>query len=1005
MLISKITAENKDKLKLFKNSSELVSFAQMANDLIYEMKQYNTTPDGLFNFANELAGDVILKQKLEDIHILYSKYEEYTKEKYLDGEDYLAVITSKVSEAEIVKQSAVWVYGFDYFTPKNMELLKELMKHSREMNVLMTYSKDESDSDLFEITGDMIRKMNEVAELNGVNCETIQIKGSYLQKTMQKSDALKTVERELFAISEQTYEDSAGITLIKSANPYNEIETAAAYVLELVREKGLKYKDIAIICNDLEERAAIARRIFSQYNIELFIDQKRSFMHNAAVKFIVSSLAIITNKYRSADVLSMLKTGMSDISVDNCEELENYIYKYKIKGSKWSKPFTKGVNEYGETLLEIENSRKQLIEFIAMLEKPFSQAKTVRQKVEALYEYLSETAKIPEKLDVTANFETEKGLHDFAEETAQTWQHIINTFDQLVEIMGDEEMSAKDFAGVLQVGFESVELGLLPPTSDGLILGTMQRMRTGKIKALLIIAANEGLLPMAMGKEGLLNDDEKKRLEDRGMEICRREELRLHEEKLAIYKNISKPENYLWISHSISDNDGGKLGASLIFERLSKIFAKSEIQKDILSKSAETGEVESLIHSKESTLMHITNAMRDSITSERSLNSKWEAVAKWYINNENEYYKKMIAGLFFKNERKSIPEELAKELYQRGNEEMSLSPSRLGTYGKCPFSFFINYGVKPGEMRVYEILGREIGEIYHNCIMNLSKKLTKGSSWITIQKEECDEIVDKLIDEEAGEYREGMFLQGAEEAYRTERIKEVCRENAWVLVEHVRSGNIAEMSFEEGFGRAAFKNEAGLPAIEVEISQGKKVLIEGRIDRIDTLADGSVKIIDYKSGREKFNAAEAKAGWRIQLMLYLRAAQKQKAEPAGVFYFTVDEKVDAGRMDGVVIDKASVIDNIAGEFQNYSSIIPVRKLKDGTVKGNTSENLLSEVEFKELQDDVDKKIRELCSELITGCIDIRPKKSNDMTACRYCEYKSVCSFDTAIEGFKYETIY
>ena len=1016
MLITKLAAESRDKFKLFKNSSELVSFAQMANDLIYEMKQYNTASDDILTFVKEIENDLILKQKLEDIHLLYSRYEEYTREKYLDGEDYIELFTSKINESKLVTESAVWIYGFDYFTPKNMEMLKELMKYSREMNVLMTYASGGRDNDIFELTGGVIEKLKGLAIQNGIKCKTAPVPDSYIKSGEEKREALIAVEKELFAVPAKTYADAKGITLIKSANLYNEIETAAAYVLELVREQGLRYKDIAVICNDLDERASIAKRIFSQYGITLFIDQKRSFMHNAAVKFIVSILNIVINKYRNSDVFSMLKTGMSDIQAPRYEELENYSIKYKIKGNRWHKPFLKGAEEYGETLFELEESRRELTNFVSRLEEPFKKAKTVRGKIETLYEYLNETAKIPEKLGKLERLEIQKGLYEFAEEAAQAWERLINIFDQLVEIMGDEEISAKDFADVLQVGFESVELGLLPPTSDGLILGTMQRMRTGRIKALLILGANEGLLPMAMAKEGLLNDDEKNWLVNQNIEICRREELRLREEKIAIYKNMSKPERFLWMSHSISDNDGGKLSPSFIFEKLREIFPGLEVQKDIISKKDNTDiskkdnigisrkDITDLIQSEESTLLHMANALRESITYERQAGPEWKSVADWYKANNHQHYKLMVDGLFFKNSETSLGGERVKELYQKGSEELSLSPSRLEKYGKCPFSFFMNYGLKPDELRVFEIAGREIGDIYHNVIMRLSKNLTENSRWMDITKEECDEMTGLLIDEEANTYREGMLSQGAEEVYRTGRIKDVCRENAWILVQHVRSGNISSMNFEERFGRLTDEDGAGIPPVEIEISGGRKVFIEGKIDRVDILADGSVKIIDYKSGKEKFNADEVKAGWRLQLMLYLKAAQRQKAEPAGVFYFTIDEKAETGRMDGVVVNKASIIDNIAGEFQNYSKIIPVKKSKDGSIKGNTAGNLLSESEFRELQDAVDEKVRVLCGELITGCIDVRPKRSGDMTACVYCGYKSICTFDIAFDGCKYENV-
>ena len=323
----------------------------------------------------------------------------------------------------------------------------------------------------------------------------------------------------------------------------------------------------------------------------------------------------------------------------------------------------------------------------------------------------------------------------------------------------------------------------------------------------------------------------------------------------------------------------------------------------------------------------------------------------------------------------------------------------------------MNYGIKPYDLRIFEIAGREIGEIYHNCIMFLSKKINDDSSWNSITKEECDKLVNSFIDGETATYKEGMMATEPQEMYRADRIKSVCRENVWILVRHVRAGNIYAMDFEKKFaapqgGPTALpaKNEVTAPPIEVKTRVGKKVLIEGRIDRVDILADGSVKIIDYKSGSEKFSVKEAKAGWRLQLMLYLKAAQGPGAQPAGVFYFTIDEGNETGRMDGVAVDKVSVIENIAGEFEAWSEVIPIRKLKDGGIKGNSGENLLSESEFAEFREAVDKKIRDMCGELVEGCIDIRPKRSGNVTACTYCGYKSVCTFDAGVEGFVYENI-
>jgi len=994
MLITKLAGESREKLKLFKNSSRAVSFARMANDLIYEMKQYNQNPAGLAALIESMDGDTILKRKLSDIWLIYREYEEYTKKKYLDGEDYIELYTKKIGESELARESSVWVYGFDYFTPKNMELLKELMRHSRELNVLLTYD-SETDTGIFDLTGGVAERLARIARENGVAFSLAAIPDSYKKTAYEKEEPLAAVERELFSIPAKPCENSSGVTLIKAANMYSEIESAAAYTLSLVRDHSLRYKDIAVICNDTEERAQIARRVFSGYGINLFIDQKRSFGESAAARFIVLLLNVVINGYRSADVLGMMKTGMTDMPVFSIEELENYSVKYKIKGNRWKKEFQKGREEYGEAFSEIEDTRRELFDFISRFEKSFAKANTVREKTEALYFYLVETVNLPEKLEKAAAVEAEKGFLELAGQTAQIWKEIVNIFDQMVEIIGDEKICHKDFYDILKSGFDSAEVGVLPPASDGLIFGTMQRMRLGRIKALIIIGANEGIMPAAMAEEGLLSDDEKNRLFEKNIEICRREELRIQEEQLAIYKNMSKPEKFLWMSCSVSDNDGGKLNPSVIFEKVREIFPALLVEKDIISQN----ETANLIQTKESTLTHMTDALRESLIYEKPLSGEWAGALDWYREKKDRRFELITDGLFFKNKSITLDGKIIEGLYKKGRDEMVLSPSRLEKYGKCPFSFFMDYGLSPDEMRVFEAAGREIGEIYHNCVMKFSKHLTDSAKWADITKEESDALVDMLIDEEAGTYREGLLSSGNEEAYRAGRLKAVCRENAWVLVGHVRRGSIRDMKFEERFGRGG-----SISPVTVPLSSGKKVLIEGKIDRIDELTDGSVKIIDYKSGREKFSIAEAKAGMRLQLMLYLKAAQKGKAEPAGIFYYTIDENVETGRMDGIAVNKASVIDSIDGEFQQYSDIIPVKKLKDGTVKGNSESNLLSEAEFKELQGAVDEKVKELCEKLVSGRADIRPKKSGGLTACTYCGYNSVCGFDVSFDGFRYENV-
>ena len=357
-------------------------------------------------------------------------------------------------------------------------------------------------------------------------------------------------------------------------------------------------------------------------------------------------------------------------------------------------------------------------------------------------------------------------------------------------------------------------------------------------------------------------------------------------------------------------------------------------------------------------------------------------------------------------------------------QALSLSPSRLERFSRCPFSHFILYGLKPEERRIFEIAPREIGDIYHECLMELTRSLTvsgteitaKDSPWMTITEEECRAFAADVVNRQARNYREGLFYLGNEENYRTQRIVDICQKVCWVVIQQVRAGQIRDCRFEVGFGRGR-----EIKPVEVRLD-GQTAYIEGKIDRVDYLAGDRVKIIDYKTGNEKFDISEAEAGYRLQLMLYLAAAQEKERRPAGVFYFNISEpRIDSSskaadpadiadqvkksfKLNGVIVDDPGVINSVAGDFSGYSDILPLRMSKDGEISPTGKGSLLTEEEFGTLQETVGAKVVEICQNLADGNIDIHPMKTRDRSACTYCQYKGICRFDTIFEGCSYNII-
>lgn len=1028
MLLYRSACRKSGELSVFKGIERKSSFLDSVNNFISEMKQYDCGAEDLKNMADSLEEGSYTQRKLMDIYSIFADYEEQIRGKYTDSEDYVNLYLDRISRSELVKGSNIWVYGFDSFAPKAMALLGKLMTTAEELNLVMSADEDLAgtrDRDLFELAYIVMGNAEKLADSLGVSHRRVSVPEKYAFKN--KAAAIKHIEHELYAVPSVKSEDSAGLTLTEAANIYNEAESAASYVLHLVRDKGLRYRDIKVICNDMESRGEALTRVFSEYGIEVFTDTKKDIMSNAVVQTVISLLDVVIDKYRTESLLTLLKSGFGDLNAEELADLENYSIKYKVKGSMWKKPFRRGRGEYGQQGLErIEELRKRAVEKLAPLEL-LLKAHDMGSFIEGFYKYMRDEAGIPAKIAMFIEEQEKKGFSEFADETRQVWDSLMMILEQIYEIMGQDEMDAEAFRDIFTAGLSEVEIGQIPPSEDGLMIGNMQRSRSGRMKALLVVGANEGIIPGEKPSQGIFSAEEREIFQSGGKELCKVDAVRFMEEKTAIYKNLSAPCDYLWISFSASDLEGGQTKPSRVFLKLKELFPGLEVERDVLSGGDEGEESRSLINGSISGIRHLTEALQ-SAGEGVALSDDWKQALSWLGEHQTDRLEKIRKGISFTNKQEDMGRAASDALFRRETDEaLVLSPSRLERFTRCPFSHLVAYGLKPEERRIYEAAPREIGDIYHSCLMELTKELTADgveitapeSPWMRITRRECDELVEKNIEKIAACYRDGLFNDGKVEKYRGERALDICRRVCWTVVEQVRAGSVKSIMPEVSFGR-----KGSLPPVEVKLAD-RSVLIEGVIDRVDLLTDDRVKIIDYKTGNETFDAEEAAKGYRLQLMLYLQAACGQGGEenvkPAGVFYFKIKEPavdfsqkdIDAEalekeirksfRLDGVMVDDPEVIKNITGEFSGFSEIVPIKNTKEG-VKSSGKESLLSEEDFNILKEAVAARVEEACMQLSDGKIDVHPMKTKDRSACTFCRYKGICRFDTVFEGCSYNII-
>ena len=1046
ILLSVLIDGMEDQLGVYRSHRSAATFVDQMNTMISELKRYGVTPDMLEETRDAVvsqrqgSSDSWLSRKLEDILAVYRAYEDAIDGIYRDAEDYITYYGDLIPRSDLVKGAQVWIFGFDTFTPKNLHVIRRLAETAEEVNVVLTWE-DGKDAPakvreltlnrgagLFEITQHVMAGLRDVAREAGTECAFGRIQGARRQTIWDGTDE----------------EIGGRITLRQTADGFREAEAAAAHIIHLVRDEGYRYGDIAVICNDSAKLGRTMIRTMERWGIPVFADQRRSILHQPVVGFLLSFFDVIAGGLRGEALLGMIKSGLLGWTVEEENLLENYIRQFRIRGERWKKPFTATGDQYTEEeLARLNELREQLVSVTERARDSVGRRNTAGEKIKGLYAFLRDDFDLPGRIPEIIRRQQEMDLDEGAAETAQIWNTICGIFDQIVRVVGEEKISNRNLGELIDVGLQIVEIGLVPAGIDRVLCGTLQRTRPGRIRALIVVGAADGVLPLTPTPDGLLSIREMEVLEGLDLEMARKEKVAAREEQLAIYRMFSLPTENLYVSYHQNDGGNEVLRPSHVFEALKKW--QPEVRGDL----EEDGLLE-MVTSPRGTISYLADAIRRKKAGD-AVDPNWNQVAKWYGENDPAALERIRRASGFDNRREALEEDLADALYRGDREDIRVSASRLEKFGGCPFAHFIQYGLRAQEQRLFEVGGREIGDAYHRCIMEYSQALSEEGSWATITEEECRERIREILASDAEGYREGVFTEDSYNAFRMDRIAEICGDVAWVLTEQIRQGSIRRMRFEEPFGWGK------LPAIQVPVGD-RIVRMVGVIDRLDELETGdqvpALRIIDYKTGGNDIDEEEIRNGYQLQLMVYMDAAQQASkageagpgdgageagsgtgGEPAGVFYFRIKDfladldknrSVDPGdpesvkehlrknyRMDGLVVNDPRILgaidEKIDGSDKGESSVIKVQYDPKKEAYKALSGNLLFErEEFRELLEITRRQVENLCRRMVAGEIHPAPHRRNKkdssgsrITACRYCDFKSICMFDPAMPGCRY----
>ena len=991
--------------------------------LISEFMLYDVDSDMLETMEKSAGEKTLLSAKLRDMRRLYSAFREYLSGHYMTGEESMDRLAELLCGYQRLRGSVVLLDGFTGFTPVQVKVLRELLKTASDVYVTVTADaasflpgKTAKDR-LFFMSGVMILTLSSVAEDRG---EDVYLRHS--EKTrFHSAQALRFLEENLFRYRNRTYEEEQNnIRIFYGTGPVEETEETARRIKRLVRDEGIRYGEIAVITGNLEEYASIIRQEFSEADIPCFIDETHTVLMNPLVEFIRASLFMLDQRFSFESVVRYLRCGISSITREEADRLENYLRGLGIHGmDAWRERWVRVCHgmDPEEAVLLNELRERFLNETEQLYTEMSKGSRTVEEYCRILYEFIVR-CRVQEKLKIQ-----EERFHVLKDpamerEYAQIYGIVMRLLDQMVEILGNERMEREEFTKLLETGLGSAKVALIPPGQDQVMVGDMERTRLKDVKALFFLGVNDGNIPKRTDSGGILTDMDREFFADAGIELAPDPRQQIDMQRFYLYLNLTKPQNYLTLSYVTANSKGEAAAPSYLVRTVQKLFPGIGVEStEKPGAGGNTGD----ILTPEAGLKVLIGLLGD--RAYRRDDPLFGELYGWYLRNPG--YRQSAVRLaklsVMTRPGDHISREAARILYGTAAET---NATRLELYAACAYAHFLRYALKLKERAEYELTPADLGNLVHQSLQSFSEEIRKqGGSWKSIPDKERDSLIDECLLRTAADYGNTILKSSSRNEAMVERARRILRRTVWALQKQLQNGSFEPEGFEvKYFG--------------------------GRIDRIDVCEEDDrvfVKVIDYKTGNTSFDLLSVYHGLQLQLVVYMDGAMQTERKkhpgkevvPAGIYYYPVSDPMisstgtktgrdlkdqilqrimsgDAEAFHSDILDQeilkelkmsglAPAEKDILERLDSTLASIPAALTKEGTLaKRGTS--AADRTQFDALSLFVREKIRAFQRQILEGDASLTPYRMKDKTACTYCPYQAACGFDRKIPGCGYREI-
>ena len=980
LLMAMAIKECADNLNVYSKSAEKLTDPML--DAIDELKSSCITPAMLFDKAN-MAGEG-LKDKLYEIALVYSAYEAMLQDSYADPADDITHATNIVRGKDFFKGATVVIDAFESFNKQKLDFISAAMEEAEDVYVcLCTDTLYGREASMFLPVSTTALSLMAIARELGIEVDTPKM---FTENRRTDSMELLSLEQSLFASGHEVIcDEPEDVTLREFKTVFEELEYAAATIRNHIMRGEYRYGDFALICRKPEKYFTAIGSIFEKWQVPVYYSQPQSMGSEPLVRLIMSALRVCCYGYRTEDILTLLKTGLTPLTSEEISKLENYVYTWKISGRGWTREFASHPEGYGKKMdekalaavAEIDSLRSSIIRPLERLSASIDD-KTGMKAATAVYNFLEDLG-VADKIKNNSLFYRASGNRELSDDAVRVWKKFMSVLDQFVMLAGDRAVGKFEFAELLGNVLSGEETRDIPVRLDNVIFGTPDAVMQSSPKVTFILGAVQGEFPYVPKDSGLLSDKDKSALKD--LELPFNDDLEdiTLIERFNTYRACVGASEKLYVTYHTNYGSDELAPSELVTDiiRLFPALRPKEREEEAYYVSTADSAFAALAgHLAQNDDTYAT--MKELLSGEESYKAKIDAMERAVKSGRHQISDKSVSRAMF--------------------GENYFSASQIEAYHYCAFRYFCQYGLRAKERKPAEINVMEYGTLMHYLFEHIfSSEFRHYSRDIPALRME----IARLIEEYAAENMGGIDSLTNRDRYRFLRMAQT----AETLILHVIE-ELKESSFDPRYFELRLADGTAFPPLKVKTSAGTTVKVGGVIDRVDVFEKGEekyVRVVDYKTGHKEFKLYDVLYGLNLQMLIYLASLYSNTGlKAAGVLYLPSsmpavsadarlsDEEAAAEiskkmRMSGVVLKDEEIIR--AMESSAQAKYIPVGIKDNGKLLGE--ESALSKKDFEKVFTHIRDLVATMADKLMEGEIPAEPLMAN-MNACSRCPYGSVC---------------